>query len=427
MINKLKFSLPFMKWARDLFPFCRSLTGEGNRQTLKYIKSVNSKFIIKSFKSNKKVFDWQIPLEWKINDAYFEDHKGKKYANFKKNNLHVLNYSKSINKKVSLEKLKKNIYTLKDRPKSIPYVTSYYKRRWGFCLDYNTLKKLKNSDYLAYIDSKLFKGKMNYAELKIKGKSKKEILLSSYICHPSMANNELSGPLVLLALSKILKPSKYTVRIILIPETIGAISYINKNIKHLKNNLIAGFNVSCVGGNGPFTLISSIEESTYADKIALRVMKKRKKFKQLSFLYRGSNERQFGCQNLNLPYVTICRGKLGGYKEYHTSDDNLNLISGKNLFDSLKCILEIVNEIQNNNIYIKKVICEPFLTKYNLGRTIGLRQMRNKEEINIINVISYVGKNYDLVDISEKLKIPFKKLNLLIKKIEKKKIIEKYF
>ena len=416
-----------MKWARDLFPFCRSLTGEGNRQTLEYIKSVNSKFIIKSFKSNKKVFDWQIPPEWKINDAYFEDHKGKKYADFKKNNLHVLNYSKSINKKVSLEKLKKNIYTLKDRPKSIPYVTSYYKRRWGFCLDYNTLKKLKNSYYLAYIDGKHFKGKMIYAELKIKGKSKKEILLSSYICHPSMANNELSGPLVLLALSKILKPSKYTVRIILIPETIGAISYINKNIKHLKNNLIAGFNLSCVGDNGPFTLISSIEENTYADKIALRVMKKRKKFKQLSFLYRGSNERQFGCQNLNLPYVTICRSRFGDYKEYHTSDDNLNLISGKNLFDSFKCILEIVNEIQNNNIYIKKVICEPFLTKYNLVRTIGLKQIPNKEEINMINVISYVGKNYDLVDISEKLKIPFKKLNLLVKKIEKKKIIEKYY
>ena len=416
-----------MKWAKDLFPFCRSLTGEGNRQTLEYIKSVNSKFIIKSFKSNKKVFDWQIPLEWKINDAYFEDHKGKKYANFKKNNLHVLNYSKSINKKVSLEKLKKNIYTLKDRPKSIPYVTSYYKRRWGFCLDYNTLKKLKNSDYLAYIDGKFFKGKMNYAELKIKGKSKKEILLSSYICHPSMANNELSGPLVLLALSTILKPSKYTVRIILIPETIGAISYINKNIKHLKNNLIAGFNVSCVGDNGPFTLISSIEENTYADKIALRVMKKRKKFEQLSFLYRGSNERQFGCQNLNLPYVTICRSRFGDYKEYHTSDDNLNLISGKNLFDSFKCILEIINEIQNNNIYIKKVICEPFFTKYNLVRTIGLGQMPNKEEINMKNVISYVGKNYDLVDISEKLKIPIKKLNLLVKKIEKKKIIEKYY
>ena len=417
MINKLKFSSTFMKWAKDLFPFCRSLTGEGNRKTLTYIKTINSKFLIKSFSSNEKVFDWKIPLEWKINEAYFKDYKGKKYANFKKNNLHVLNYSKPINKKVSLKNLKKNIFTLRDKPKSIPYVTSYYKKRWGFCLDYNTLKNLKNSDYLAYIDSKLFKGKMNYGELKIKGKSNKEILLCSYICHPSMANNELSGPLVLLALSKILKPSKYTVRIILIPETIGAISYINKNIKHLKNNLIAGFNVSCVGDNGPFTLISSIEENTYADKIALRVMKKRKKFKQLSFLYRGSNERQFGCQNLNLPYVTICRSRFGDYKEYHTSDDNLNLISGKNLFDSFKCILEIVNEIQNNNIYIKKVICEPFLTKYNLVRTIGLRQMQNKEEINMKNIISYVGKNYDLVDISEKLKISFKKLNLLVKKI----------
>ncbi len=425
MLNKSKFSSTLMKWAKDLFPFCRSLTGEGNRKTLTYIKSVNSKFLIKSFKSNKKVFDWKVPLEWKINEAYFKDYKGKKYANFKKNNLHVLNYSKPINKKVSLKNLRKNIFTLRDKPKSIPYVTSYYKKRWGFCLDYNTLKNLKNSDYLAYIDSKLFKGKMNYGELKIKGKSNKEILLCSYICHPSMANNELSGPLVLLALSKILKPSKYTVRIILIPETIGAISYINNNIEHLKKNLIAGFNLSCVGDNGPFTLISSIEENTYADKIALRVMKKRKKFKNLSFLYRGSNERQFGCQNLSLPFVTICRSRFGDYKEYHTSDDNLNLINGNNLFDSLKCVLEIVNEIQNNSIYIKKTICEPFLTKYNLVKTIGFGKFK-KEEKNIRNIISYVGKNYDLIDISKKLKIPFNHLNLLIKKIEQKRIIKKY-
>ena len=233
-LNEFKFSPTFMKWARDLFPLCRSLTGEGNRKTLKYIKSFNSKFLIKAFRSNKKVFDWKIPLEWKINEAYFKDYEGKRYANFKKNNLHILNYSKSINKKVSLKNLKKNIFTIKDRPKTIPYRTSYYKKRWGFCLDYNTVKNLKNGNYSAYIDSKMFKGKMNYAELTIKGKSKKEILLCSYICHPSMANNELSGPLVLLALSKILRPAKYTVRIILIPETIGAISYINKHIVHLK-------------------------------------------------------------------------------------------------------------------------------------------------------------------------------------------------
>ena len=415
-----------MKWAEDLFPFARSLTGDGNRKTLKYIKNINPKFLIKAFKSNEKVFDWRIPQEWKINEAYFKDYKGKKYANFKKNNLYVLNYSQPINKKISLKNLRKNIFTLKNKPKSIPYVTSYYKKRWGFCLDYNTFKNLKDSNYLAYIDSKLFKGKMNYAELKIKGKSKKEILLCSYICHPSMANNELSGPLVLLALSKILKPSKYTVRIILIPETIGAISYINKNIMHLKKNLVAGFNLSCVGDNGPFTLISSIEENTYADKVAVRVMQNRKKFKKLSFLYRGSNERQFGCQNLNLPFVTICRTYPSDYKEYHTSDDNLSVISGNSLFDSMKCVLEIVNEIQKNNIYIKKTICEPFLTRHNLAETAKFVKFKKKKEINIRNIISYVGKNYDLIDISKKLKIPFNELNLLIKKIEKKKVIKKY-
>ena len=264
---------------------------------------------------------------------------------------------------------------------------------------------------------------MNYAELIKKGKSKKEILIVSYICHPSMANNELSGPLVLSALSKVLKPSKYTVRLLLIPETIGAIAYIKLNYLHLKKNLVAGFNLTCLGDKGDFTIISSKEENTYSDKIADRVLKK-SKFKKLSFLKRGSNERQFGCQNLGLPFVTICRTRFKDFKEYHTSDDNLKIISEKSLRGSLKKITEIVDEIQNNKIYEKRIFCEPFFTKHGLMR--GTRNKFSEFENKISNISAYADRNYDLYDLSKKLKISLKETEKLCILLEKKNILYEF-
>ncbi len=423
MSKKLNFKM--MKWANDLFPICRSLTGEGNRKTLRYIKRINKNFKIKNFKSGKSFYDWKIPPEWKIKDAYIQDKFGTKIVDFKKNNLYVLNYSSPIKRKLNFSRLKKNIFTLKKSPLLIPYATSYYKNRWGFCMEYQKFKKLKNNQKLdVLIDSKHFKGKMDYAELVIKGKSKKTILICSYICHPSLANNELSGPLVLTALSKILKPSKYTIKLLLIPETIGAIAYINKNINFLRQNLVTGINLSCVGDKGKFSLISSRNENTYADKVCLRILKN-KKFKKYSFLDRGSNERQFGCQNLNLPFVTICRSKFGDYKQYHTSADNLEILTEKNLRESAFLIKEIVDEIQKNKIFLKQTICEPFLTKYNLVNLIGgPRKKKYFEEIQ--NIIAYAGKDFDIKELSLKLKINLKKIFKIIMHLKKKNILKEF-
>jgi aminopeptidase-like protein len=424
-MKKKKYRFKLMNWAQDLFPYCRSLASEGNRKTLKYIKNLNNNFKLKSVKSGEIFFDWTVPQEWQIKQSYILSQEGKKIANFKENNLHVVNYSRSINKKINYNLLKKKVFTLKNNPNAIPYVTSYYYKNWGFCLKFNDFKKLnKKQKYLAYIQSKHFNGKMDYAELTIKGKSTKTILICSYICHPSLANNELSGPLIIAALSKILRPSKYTVKLILIPETIGAITYISKNLQSLKKNLVAGFNLSCVGDGGPYSLVSSINENTYADKVANRVLGKKNNFKKYSFMERGSNERQFGCQNLNLPFVTICRSKFGTYKEYHTSDDNLSFISEKNLQDSLKCVLELVEEVQKNKIFIKNTICEPFLTKHNLVSTTGTGKSVKFRELQ--NVIAYIGTNYDLKELSKKLNIPFVKIKKIINIIQKKKIIKEY-
>ena len=186
-----------LSWAKTIFSYNRSLTGKGVRKTLNFFKKMNPELKILSFKSGSKCFDWIVPDEWEIKDAYFEDLKTKKkFANFKKNNLHIINYSSPINKIVKLKDLKKHINTLPKQPNLIPYVTSYYKRDWGFCLPYKDYKKLKNNNYRVFINSKFKKGLMNYGELFLKGKSKKEIFFSTNICHPSMANNELSGPLL---------------------------------------------------------------------------------------------------------------------------------------------------------------------------------------------------------------------------------------
>ena len=420
-----KFNFKIMKWANDLFPICRSLPGEGNRKTLRYIKKINRNFKIKNFKSGEKFYDWKIPLEWKIKNAYIKDKLGLKIIDFKKNNLYVLNYSTPIKKRLNFLRLKKNIFTLKKSPSLIPYATSYYKRRWGFCMEYKKFKNFRNNQkFDVLIDSKHFKGKMDYAELVIKGKSKKTILICSYICHPSLANNELSGPLVLTALSKILKPSKYTIKLLLIPETIGAIAYIKKNLNFLRQNLVAGINISCVGDKGKFSLISSLSESTYADKISLRILKKRN-FKKYSFLDRGSNERQFGCQNLNLPFVTICRSRFGDYKQYHTSADNLKILSEKNLRESTILIRDIIYEIQKNRIFLKNTTCEPFLTKYNLVNLIGgPKKDRYFQEIQ--NIVAYAGKDFDIKELSIKLKINFKKVLEIILKLKKIRILKEF-
>ena len=231
-----------IKLGKKLFPLNRSLTGNGNVKTLKLIKSELPGLKIKKFDSGKKVFDWIVPQEWNVKSAYIKDKYNNKIIDFKKNNLHLVSYSQPKKIKIKLEKLIKNLHFFKKQPSAIPYVTSYYKKYWGFCLSFNNFKKIKNkyksSDLFEINIDTVFKknGFMHYGELKIPGKSKKEILLSSYICHPSMANNELSGPLILIALAKYFKRKKLkkTLRIIFIPETIGSIAYIHKNFKSLK-------------------------------------------------------------------------------------------------------------------------------------------------------------------------------------------------
>lgn len=411
---------------KKLFPLNRSLTGKGNEKTFEIIKSINNKFKKKYFKSFNKVFDWKIPDQWEVKDAYIKLPNGKKICEFKKNNLYLPSYSIKVDKLLSLKNLKKKLFSIKNKPKAIPYVTLYYKKDWGFCISYEKLKKLKNDGlYHAYIDTKHFKGKMGYLEYLIPGKSKKEILITSYSCHPSMANNELSGLITTILFSKIVNKGYYSIRFLIIPETIGAIAYINKNIKNLTKNLLAGFNLTCIGDKKKLSYIQTREGNTYADKIIKRVFKNLNiNGKKYDFIYRGSNERQFGCQNLNLPFVTLTRSKFGTYNEYHTSLDNLDIISNKSILENIELLSNIITEIEKNKIFEKKTTCEPFFTKYNLYETTGFYYKKNNYFKDIINFVAYCDRNYDTKELQTKLNISSKRMNMIISTLKKNKIIQ---
>src|SRR3989338_5820522 len=258
---------------KELFPICRSITGEGVRETLRIIKR---QIPINAYEvpTGTKVFDWTVPEEWNIKDAYVLDESGKKILDFKKNNLHVVSYSVPVDKIVDLSEFQEHLYSLPDQPEAVPYVTSYYEKRWGFCLADKERRKLKKGKYRVLIDSELKKGSLTYGEVIVPGRSKKEVFLSTYICHPSMANNELSGPAVTTFLAKWIlnRERHYSYRIIFIPETIGALTYLSKNLAVMRKNMVAGFNVTCVGDERAYSFMPSRPGNTYADKIALNVL-----------------------------------------------------------------------------------------------------------------------------------------------------------
>ena len=418
-----------LKWARDLFPICRSITGNGLRQTLFYIKKIIPDLKIQSFKSGKKCFDWTIPNEWNIKDAYLMHVKSKKkYAQFKKNNLHIMGYSEPTNSILNLESFVERIYHNKKYPNAIPYVTSYYKKDWGFCMSYNQFKKLKRGDYKVFIDSRIKKGKMNYGEVLLKGRSKKEILISTYVCHPSLANNELSGPLLTTFIIKKLKKLKklnYSYRFVFVPETIGSIAYISKNIKSLKKNVISGYVLSCVGDNRNYSYISSRFGNTLADQSIEAALIGKKNVKPYSFLDRGSDERQYCSPGVDLPIVGFCRTKYGEYPEYHSSADNLSLINEKGFQGSFDTIMSIIDAFELG-LKPKAIIkCEPQLGKRNLYFTPAKEKSHNNVVMGLenhalqrkirMNVLVYCDGKTNVFEISKIINVP---LNEVLKELK---------
>jgi aminopeptidase-like protein len=435
-IKKLNFKLKKIQMKKYynlgkqvLFPICRSLTGFGVRNTLKIIKKEFPELKIKSIKSGKKVFDWNVPPEWNVTDAYVLDKNGLKIIDFKKNNLHLVGYSTPLKKTLTKKNLFKNLYFLKKQPQAIPYTTSYYKKRWGFCVSYNEFKefdkKYSLKDKFKIVINSRFKknGRLNYGELILKGKSKQEILISTYICHPSMANNELSGPIVSMGLINYFRKQKLnkTLRFIFIPETIGSITYLKMNLNHLKKNVIGGYNLSCIGDERQHSCMFSKYQNSPSDESIIEAYKKLKinNYKIYPFLKRGSDERQYNSPGVDLRISSIFRTKYGEYPEYHTSLDDFNLVTLKGVFGGFNVAKKAI-EIMLKKIFPKyKIICEPQMGKRGLYPTIN-NLNKNKKTRNYMNFLQYADGFNSLEKISNLIKLDLK----TIKKINQ--ILQKY-
>jgi aminopeptidase-like protein len=393
---------------KKLWPINRSITGQGQVETLKELKMINNDLKIKNFKTGQKVFDWEIPKVWNVNDAWIKDKKNKKIIDFKNNNLHLVGYSSPINKKIKGSDLIGNLHYIKTFKNAIPYVTSYYKKNWGFCLTYKQFKKINvNEYYQVKIDSKFSRGKMYYGEIFLKGKSKKEILLSTYLCHPSMANNELSGPCLTIYLSKILskqKKNNYSYRILFIPETIGSIAYLSKNYLKLKKNVVAGYNISCIGDNRNYSYLLSKNEKSISNQVALNVLHHiSKKGKVYDWSFRASDERQYNSQGIDLPIGVLMRTRYGDYPEYHTSLDQLGtVVNREGIKGGMNYLTDVIQSIEIFNIKPKPLIkCEPQLSKRNLYPSISKREHVSTSTKKMLEVLSQCDGKKNLIEISD--------------------------
>ena len=418
-----------------LYPICRSITGNGFRRSLRIVKNHFPQFKIKKIKSGTKVFDWNIPEEWNISDAYVIDKNGNKIINFKENNLHLVGYSIPINKYITKKELLKNLYFLKDQPKAIPYITTYYKKRWGFCVSFDQLNKIQkeysNKDIFKVVINSNFKKKgfLNYGELILKGESKEEILISTYLCHPSMANNELSGPIVSMGLINYfrnLKKLEKTLRFVFIPETIGSISYLSKNLKQLKKNVIAGYNLSCIGDERQYSCMFTKYNNTPSDEAIIEAYKnlKIKKFKVYSFLERGSDERQYNSPGVDLPIASIFRTKYGKYPEYHTSLDDFSLVTLKGITGGFNVAKEAI-KILLKNIYPKtNILCEPQMGKRGLYPNLSTKQKKTSSKA-FLSFIQYSDGKNSIEKISKLIKLDLKTTKIIYNSLLNHKIIRK--
>jgi aminopeptidase-like protein len=410
----------------ELFPIDRSLTGNGTRKTLDILKRELPQLNIYEVLTGTKCFDWTIPREWNCKEAYIITPEGDRICDFSKNNLHLVGYSIPIKKTIPLEELNDYFHSLPELPEAIPYVTSYYKERWGFCISHNERKNLKDGEYKVVINSTLEDGSLTYGELLIPGKTKEEVFLSTYVCHPSMGNNELSGPTVTTHLAKYiqsLENRRYSYRIIFIPETIGSIMYLSKNLNEMKRNMVAGFNVTCVGDNNSYSYLPSRNGGTLADKIALHVLKQSKdNFNDFSFLDRGSDERQYCSPGIDLPVCSVMRTKYLEFKEYHTSLDNLNYIGAKGLNGAYEVYVKIINALENNYKYVSLHLCEPQLGKRGLYPTMNTKDTKSIVN-NMMNFLVYCDGTNDLIDISNKINLPIWELYKIIEDLLKNNLI----
>ena len=386
-----------------LFPIPRSITGNGVRQTLAILGEQLPGLTVHEVPSGTAVLDWTVPDEWNLRDAYLVGPDGHRVVDVADSNIHVLNYSTPVDTTLTLEELQAHLHSDPEHRDAIPYVTSYYNRTWGFCLTQEQRERLQPGEYRAVIDATLEPGSLTYGDLVIPGDTDDEVFVSTYVCHPSLGNNELSGPLVTTALARwvaALPRRRYTYRFVFAPETIGAITYISRNLEHLRERVVAAFNLTCIGDDGDYSYLASRMGTLPIDRIARRVVRTRPQPVEYSYLDRGSDERQYGMPGVDLPMISLMRTKYGAYPEYHTHLDDLTVITPTGLQGGLDLVRDCIAEFEASTYYRAAVLGEPQLGRRGLYHGIHGRTVADVVLLRT-HVLAYADGQHSAADMAE--------------------------
>jgi aminopeptidase-like protein len=396
----------------ELYPICRSITGNGLRESLRLLQQ-HAPLSLHEIPSGTKVFDWVVPPEWNIRDAYIKNSSGERMVDFRKSNLHVVNYSIPVRKKMTLSELRPHLFTLPESPDWIPYRTSYYKKSWGFCLSQRQSESLADDDYEVCIDSTLEPGHLTYGEFRIQGATDSEVLISSHCCHPSLCNDNLSGMAVAARLAHHLsgRSLRYSYRFVWIPGTIGSITWLALNEAHLAK-IKHGLVLSCVGDPGRFTYKRSRLGNAEIDRVAEHSLRHSgREFQLLDFSPHGYDERQYCSPGINLPVGCFMRTPNGGYPQYHTSADDLSLVKSSSLAESLQQIMQLIATLEENKSYVNlNPKCEPQLGRRGLYHQVGGTRNAGGEEA-MLWVLNFSDGEHSLLDIATRSGLPLAALS----------------
>jgi aminopeptidase-like protein len=395
----------------EAYPICRSITGDGVRRTLAMIQQRIS-LEIREVPTGTPVFDWTVPREWNIRDAWIKDPSGRKVVDFQECNLHVLNYSVPVHEKLPLAELRKRLFTLPDKPDLIPYRTSYYKETWGFCLRHRTLEELPEGEYEVFVDSTLADGALTYGECLLPGDSEREVLLSTHVCHPSLCNDNLSGIAVMTELARELQARprrRYSYRFLFIPGTIGSITWLALNLALNKIKVDHGLVAANLGDPGAFHYKKSRRGNAEIDRAVLAVLKDTgEPFGVEDFVPFGYDERQYGSPGFNLAVGSLTRTPYGRYPEYHTSGDNLDFVQLEALEGSLRTYLAVIDVLEGNRRYLNlNPKCEPQLGRRGLYRAIGGDESGRSRELALLWVLNLSDGEHSLLDVAERSGMSF--------------------